>query len=78
MKPIQAWAVVDSAGQLAVNDCGLPLYWRRSPAKADMYCRVGDGGRIIRVEVLEVARSGAHKANTSRKKPRKRRKKEAI
>ena len=56
MKPVKAWAVLDPrTGNLAVWDYRLPITWFRKMAVADRNDYEARTGRIVRVEIREVA-----------------------
>jgi len=53
MKPIKAWAIIDSNGKIALYDHRLPLCWNRRVAKEDAVDH-GFYAKVVRVEIREV------------------------
>jgi hypothetical protein len=54
MKPVKAWAVLGSDGELAIWDYRLPITWLRHMAVGDKADYLARTGRIVRVEIREV------------------------
>lgn len=54
MKPVKAWAVLDSRGNLAQWDYWLPLTWLRKWATNNNAEWEAGTGRVVRVEIREV------------------------